>query len=101
MLDRKIDLNLKSAYSAAGGACRAVIALASAGKAISNCTSNIEKLILEGAEQEKLITALSFAGDFVAEVWWTQSDPPLKRTPLLRPVGVEFHTTEQTVLEQN
>lgn len=70
VLDRKIDLDLKRAYLAAGGACRPAVALAAVGKAISSWTSNIEKLILEVAEQEKVITALrelSLTGDFVAE----------------------------------
>lgn len=58
VLDRKIDLDLKRAYAAAGRACRPAIALAAVGRAISSWTSNVEKLILDGAEQERVITAL-------------------------------------------
>lgn len=70
VLDRKIDFDLKRAYTAAGGACRAAIALTAVGKAVSSWTSNIEKSLVEGAGQEKLILALQeleLAGDFVAE----------------------------------
>lgn len=56
VLDRKTDLDLKRAQSAAGGTCRPAIALAAVGRVISSWTSDIEKLILKGAEQEKVIT---------------------------------------------
>lgn len=70
VLDRKIDTDLKRAYLSAGGACRPAIALAAVGRAISSWSSNTEKLVLEGADQEKIVKALqelSLAGDFVAE----------------------------------
>lgn len=70
VMDRKIDLDLKKAYSAAGGACRPAITLAAVGRAITFWAANIEKLLLEAADQEKIISAmqeLSLAGDFVAE----------------------------------
>lgn len=70
VLDRKINLDLKRAYSAVGGTCREAIALAAVGRDIFSLTSNIEKLILDRVEQEKVKTALqelSLARDFVAE----------------------------------
>lgn len=70
VLDRKIDLDLKRTYLSAGGACRPAIALAAVGKAISSWSTMAEKLVSEGIEQEKVISALqelSLAGDFVAE----------------------------------
>lgn len=70
MLDRKIDLDLMKAYSAVGGTCRTAIVTAAVGGAISGLTANIEKLLREGADLEKIITSLqelNLAGYFVAE----------------------------------
>lgn len=66
----KIDLDLKRSYSAAGGACRSAIALEAVGRAIASWSSIAEKLLLEGTDQEKIVSALqelTLAGDFVAE----------------------------------
>lgn len=69
VLDRKIDLDLKKAYCTAGGASKpAVAAAAAVGQAISGWSANIEKSMCEGADQEKIISALhelKLAGDFV------------------------------------
>ena len=51
VLDRKIDLELKKAYSSAGGACRPAITTAAVAKAISAWAANAEKALLEGTDQ--------------------------------------------------
>lgn len=70
LLDQKIDLDFKKAYSATGGARRPAITLAAVGRAINSWTSNVEKLLSEAADQERIVSVLqehSLAGDFVAK----------------------------------
>ena len=69
VLDRKIDLELKKAYSTAGGACRPAITTAAVARAISTWAANAEKALLEGTDQGEVISTLQeirLAGDFVA-----------------------------------
>lgn len=59
LLNRKIDLDLKkSLFTAARGVCRPAIALVAVGRAITSWTSNVAKLLLEAADQEKIVSAL-------------------------------------------
>ncbi|XP_077306678.1 ubiquitin-conjugating enzyme E2 U isoform X2 [Lithobates pipiens] len=70
VLDRKMDLELKKAYSMAGGSCRPAITTAAVARAISGWATKLEKDLLEGTEMEKLVSSLQeirLAGDFVAE----------------------------------
>lgn len=70
VLDRKLDLELKKAYSTAGGPCRPAITTAAVAKAISGWATKVEKDLQDGTEIDKIISSLQeikLAGGFVAE----------------------------------
>lgn len=69
-LERKVDLDLKRAYSAAGGACRPAIALASVSRAILAWTANLERALRSDMDRDRIIAGLQelrLAGDYIAE----------------------------------
>lgn len=71
VLDQKLDLELKKAYSTAGGTCRPAITTAAVAKAISGWATRVEKDLQDGAEVDKIISSLQeikLAGDFVAKL---------------------------------
>lgn len=67
-LDRRIDLDLKRSYLAAGAACKPAIALTSVSNAIRAWTDNIETALHQDVPKEDIIKALEeirLSADFV------------------------------------
>lgn len=69
-LDRRMDADIKRAYTAAGNTCRPVLALTSLAKAISAWAEKIEADLQSGADTTaalKLLSNIKHSGDFVGE----------------------------------
>lgn len=69
-LDRRMDLDMKKAYIAAGSACRPVLALTSLAKAITSWAESIKADLQSGEDMTtslKLLTNIKHLGDFVGE----------------------------------
>ncbi|XP_040186348.1 uncharacterized protein LOC120936046 [Rana temporaria] len=67
-IDRRIDLELKRSYLAAGAACKPAIALTSVSNAIRSWTDNIETALRQNVPTEDVIKALEelrLSADFV------------------------------------